>query len=57
MKTNPISVEPRTPDQYQKALGDYLLANEGESLRVHTDPVGIPTLGPGDALATGKKAT
>jgi GH24 family phage-related lysozyme (muramidase) len=53
MKANvmPIATKPLQKDEFHQTLGQHLIKREGRSLRIHTDSKGIPTLGPGYALA------
>jgi hypothetical protein len=50
-KATPITTQPLQREQFHNTLGQHLIKKEGPSLRIHTDDGGIPTLGPGYALA------
>jgi GH24 family phage-related lysozyme (muramidase) len=57
MKHNitPITTQPLRKDEFHQTLGQHLIKREGRSLRIHTESEGIPTLGPGYALAVQTK--
>jgi hypothetical protein len=54
-KATPITTQPLQREEFHNTLGQYLINREGPSLRIHTDNGGIPTLGPGFALAVKTK--